>query len=77
MSRATAELLTEVTETRALVDRYRRHALLVPPVIERDLERLTQATARRLLVPVAEARRLVEVAVLKRGIDALEREGRA
>lgn len=52
-------------------------SIAVPAHLEVRLQEVTLRTAERLGCSVQDARRLVEVAVVTRGIDLLEREVKA
>jgi hypothetical protein len=52
------------------------NAISIPPTLEQRIARECERTAKRLGLAVDEARRVVEIAILTRGLDAVERERR-
>lgn len=53
-----------------------KERILVPVGLQRRLEALVKAYAKDLATTEGDARRVVEVAVFQRGLDALEQDRR-
>jgi molybdopterin biosynthesis enzyme len=68
------ELAAEVEQTCATVLELRARTVMVPKALEARLRARVSATAARLGVSEVEARRLVEIAILTRGLEALEKD---
>lgn len=52
------------------------NAIAIPPQLEQRIARECERTAERLGITTTDARRVVEQAILTRGLDAMERERR-